>query len=1577
MVVPIYALPLPTSGCVRTIVHLADIHIRTGDTCQARYVEYKTVFDRFLCTVSELEGVKKQEAVCILAGDIFHHKNKLEPPGVKLFLDFVKAVASLMPIYIIRGNHDFRQDQRDEPDLIDSLLTLGVEGVCYMQATGHYTVGDVGFGLVAIDDALLIGSTSGIRASLPPFPCPKAFPDSVKHRLALFHGMVAHTKLQNGDVADCERYHTAYPCEWFKGYDAALLGDVHLQQVQRGKPLQQGPIKMSEDAWCLQTYEFDKDSEKHVFAYPGSLVQQDFGEPIMGHGFLAWHLPSHTVKSFHIRNDAGYVAVRKNASQGDGNNAWQVHIRSFESQQWLPFEIATKQGWFPKEVYVQVRNVGKDYGADLAEVERAFGELGVVARARVQSIQGANAGVAGGGDALQEDGHGDGDGLDMLITPDTWIEYVRQNTAETGWEQWVRHPEHMLVPTAGLDNTVLQGRANDRNSKLTRRIQAYVQDAAVLTNRAHMHAPFTIHYMEWEHLLCYGECNHFDFQAATGLLNGINARNGHGKTSFLEVTCLALFGDGFPSRSIKSNQTSIIHMGKPEGAVPFTSIDVGIAGEGAFRIYRQWLPKKGDPQKLNTIHKNIRVTDLATQQVIKCGKAAVDQWVDERIGSVASFLMSCMVTQNVDHDYFKKSAAEQKAMLDKALSLDVHMSFVEVLKEAHLAHQAVQEQVHAALSSIPNVSLEKIASTDAQLGKQKQEAAKAETELLDTEAQWRALQSNLALVPEPIMRLEKNALTSMQERLQGTLALSETHLDDMHVRMAQHGWTYTADNMTDMNEDQDLDVMLADWKSAEYALQQTDRPDSESAQTCVALLEHLKRDYPDCVGDKTVPTDEDTHGLEQSLREAEVELKGHQFLLTQLMNDIPSKPTRSTHEYQSWLKEFGTTKSKHGSLEEVKASLEEICTQLSQYPHEVVAKRPEIVRELAKMRKIVLKDTDTTTSLEETHTHLGDNMILAQQRHVECTQALMRLLSEKPNAPSIHTTLATHSAAMLHVQQAITALQSQLIVQDGLSSASSHVIDHVSELEKELDRLHEQWVSDQRHLTEALTYPFNPECDACRQQPWKVHRDALEQSIRRHEARLHELDTRIGQLLGPYSNLDDMRRDFEVRSQMADLASKSQSLETERPLVEAHEQWHVEKAHLEHNVEDARLALEDLQRNIEAGQQQLKKCALTERLQCIDVVEALSKAKTRLEAAEKVLRQESAWDEHRTQTNAFEKWQADRSKAESNIASCQQKVSDVTAALTHAQRVKAYQGKERIWSALLEQWRAFDAAVEAECVARQKYKCAISNQIRVTMDSIHAMREELGHVTQVLENYDACRDLPTAIERLRTSLVEHTVAAKCLEKDLQVMREHLAATDGYRSYTGVMEARMSTLSMLMRVLSGFHQWAYEKKVLPAIAAYANRVMDFMCTPDNRMSLHYKMSEGCIAWFLQFGECIPPIEKSSGFQLFVASLAMRIALGRLGGVGVRCTQLFIDEGFTACDDQNLENVPTFLRNLLGVYESVFLVSHLEKIKQCVDNAVSITRDGPRSVSMLQYGHKKEVTPIRPKRPYKTRNLHVQM
>ena len=426
------------------IIHLADIHIRTGNHSIARVKEYNAVFNSLYDNLKQLPCIKNKTALIVLCGDIFHNKTKLESTTVKLWNNLRNLLTQLAPVVLICGNHDYRQEDSTGdtsfPDIIEVLLEANVQNSCtYLSETGTYDMGNIVFSLVSIKDTLKSWDSHGIREELPEFPLA---PTAGKLNIGLFHGTITQSALPNGQ---CMAAGKGYPLEWFKGVDLLLLGDNHKQQLNISK-------------WGMP------------WAYPGSLIQQDHGEPTRGHGYILWDLKKVEGQTVHIPNNYGFVKMRMH------ENECQVRC---DGRGFLPIEDVAAAEWFPRQPTVAViGNLG-----DEVRIRDTLKRHGIMPVSMTVSL------------AVSKGGGGDGDqdyenGEEASATEDTmkelatinntsrWLEYINLNNPELALElqstQWLERPEDFVFDQVDASLSAdLASKVKERREKLMAAIQAH------------------------------------------------------------------------------------------------------------------------------------------------------------------------------------------------------------------------------------------------------------------------------------------------------------------------------------------------------------------------------------------------------------------------------------------------------------------------------------------------------------------------------------------------------------------------------------------------------------------------------------------------------------------------------------------------------------------------------------------------------------------------------------------------------------------------------------------------------------------------------------------------------------------------------------------------------------------------------------------------------------------------------------------------------------------------------------------------------------------------------------------------
>ena len=86
----------------------------------------------------------------------------------------------------------------------------------------------------------------------------------------------------------------------------------------------------------------------------------------------------------------------------------------------------------------------------------------------------------------------------------------------------------------------------------------------------------------------------------------------------------------------------------------------------------------------------------------------------------------------------------------------------------------------------------------------------------------------------------------------------------------------------------------------------------------------------------------------------------------------------------------------------------------------------------------------------------------------------------------------------------------------------------------------------------------------------------------------------------------------------------------------------------------------------------------------------------------------------------------------------------------------------------------------------------------------------------------------------------------------------------------------------------------------------------------------------------------PMSLSSGFEKFVSSIAIRVALVNISNLP-RSNNIIIDEGFGVLDSDNLASMTTLFHYLKTQFDFVLIISHLDEMKDMVDNMIEIKNE----------------------------------
>jgi exonuclease SbcC len=95
-------------------------------------------------------------------------------------------------------------------------------------------------------------------------------------------------------------------------------------------------------------------------------------------------------------------------------------------------------------------------------------------------------------------------------------------------------------------------------------------------------------------------------------------------------------------------------------------------------------------------------------------------------------------------------------------------------------------------------------------------------------------------------------------------------------------------------------------------------------------------------------------------------------------------------------------------------------------------------------------------------------------------------------------------------------------------------------------------------------------------------------------------------------------------------------------------------------------------------------------------------------------------------------------------------------------------------------------------------------------------------------------------------------------------------------------------------------------------------------------------------YINYGDSKRIVELASGMEKMIASLAIRVALINVSSLP-KTNMLIIDEGFGALDELNVEMCGRLLTSLKQYFKNIMIISHVDAVKDIVDNIIEITSD----------------------------------
>ena len=566
------------------IFHIADVHLRNWK----RHKEFKKVFDIMFKRLDEYP----ENTIVTIGGDIVHAKTEMSPELIKMVSYLFKGLADRRPTIVITGNHDANLNNPHRLDALTPIVDgLSHSNLFYLRDTGLYEIGT--------DSKVGISVMSLLGDSADYITYDKIEnPEQYKTLIALYHGTVANSKVDSG-------LNLEHGLEWntFAGFDVVPLGDIHKRQVL-----------------C--------DQNPAMF-YPGSTVQQNFGEAYEGHGYALIDLrDTKDIKyEFHdLPNEYGY---------------YTLEIQDGVLPDGLPITKNTR-------LRIKTTNT------DAAQMKRILATIRKEYKNRDAIVIKLDKGSGNGGEHL-------GTQLDQGDVRN--VQYQNQLLTE-------------YLTDEGIDSDMI-----DKVLTINKKLNQELNRPEMARNVVWKPKRF-----EFSNMFSYGEDNVIDFGTKMGTC-GIFAPNHAGKSAILDALCFCLFDHSF--RASKADQ--VLNRKKESFECLFNfelgGLDYFIhkkafkyrsgALKGRLRVEIDFWHINEDGEKISLNGEQRRDTDKIIQSYV---------------GTFDDFILTALSLQQNNSNFIDKTQSERKDLLANFLDVTIFDSLCELASKNNRKAAIVLEE---------------------------------------------------------------------------------------------------------------------------------------------------------------------------------------------------------------------------------------------------------------------------------------------------------------------------------------------------------------------------------------------------------------------------------------------------------------------------------------------------------------------------------------------------------------------------------------------------------------------------------------------------------------------------------------------------------------------------------------------------------------------------------------------------------------------------------------------------------------------------------------------------------------------
>jgi len=269
------------------------------------------------------------------------------------------------------------------------------------------------------------------------------------------------------------------------------------------------------------------------------------------------------------------------------------------------------------------------------------------------------------------------------------------------------------------------------------------------------------------------------------------------------------------------------------------------------------------------------------------------------------------------------------------------------------------------------------------------------------------------------------------------------------------------------------------------------------------------------------------------------------------------------------------------------------------------------------------------------------------------------------------------------------------------------------------------------------------------------------------------------------------------------------------------------------------------------------------------------------------------------------------------------------------------QEKVEKYGSILKQGAALQVEVSTESVKMHELQSQEST-IGLMIDRAKSLLSDMRLRVSDTDGATSISRVKRVIIDLNDSIAEHDAKRMSLSESIGLLANDIERLKSDRDEYVKLLAKWKTYDLLMGAVSknGIPRQIMMSQ-LPVINAEISRILQDVV--GFTVELEADASSSSMDIYINYGDSRRIIECASGMEKMMSSLAIRVALINVSSLP-KTDLLIIDEGFGALDESNVESCNRLLKSLKRWFKNILVISHVDGVKDVVDNVVEITKKG---------------------------------